>query len=159
MEVVKRTACRAILLNRSNEVLLIRIENPAGPWNGWITPGGGREDGESDVVALKRELNEELGLVDFELGPKIWNRFHSFVWKNKIYEQSEVFYLIKTNDFIIQPNLHPDATELVDHKEFRWWTIEEVRQTQDHFSPRRLGSLLTDLLETGAPSHPLEIID
>jgi 8-oxo-dGTP pyrophosphatase MutT (NUDIX family) len=51
-------------------VLLLRYGDEYGDW--WVTPGGGREHGEDDEQTLRRELEEEVGLRDFELGPRLW---------------------------------------------------------------------------------------
>ena len=57
-----------VLLDPDDRVLLARIVFPSGG-ELWATPGGGVEPGESDEHALRRELAEEAGLDEFELGP------------------------------------------------------------------------------------------
>lgn len=70
-----RRKVRAVVLNEREEVLLVR---PHGyREEEWTLAGGGVEDGESPVEAMRRELAEELGVgleVDVtEL--KVTNRF------------------------------------------------------------------------------------
>ena len=52
----------------------------------WITPGGGLLPGENYEEAARRELWEETGISDIELGPWVWARRHLFHWQNQIYE-------------------------------------------------------------------------
>jgi 8-oxo-dGTP diphosphatase len=52
----------AALLRWQNRVLLCRQEKPGKEY--WLLPGGGVEGGETLEGALKRELHEELGIVD-----------------------------------------------------------------------------------------------
>jgi len=55
-----RRKVRAVVINEHNEMLLIR---PHGYREGeWTLAGGGVEDGESPVEAMRRELAEELGV-------------------------------------------------------------------------------------------------
>lgn len=55
-----RRKVRAVVLNERDEVLLVR---PHGYRDGeWTLAGGGVEDGESPVEAMRRELAEELGV-------------------------------------------------------------------------------------------------
>jgi 8-oxo-dGTP pyrophosphatase MutT (NUDIX family) len=59
MHIQKRV--RAILINRNNElVLLKRVRESFAPY--WVAPGGGLEDSDtSHEAALTRELREEIG--------------------------------------------------------------------------------------------------
>ena len=52
---------RALVLDTDNRVALVCFDSPPFPW---APPGGGMGTGESDEVALRRELAEELGLDD-----------------------------------------------------------------------------------------------
>jgi len=99
MKIIKRKSCRAVLLTPANEVLLIKISNPEGKWSGWITPGGGVDAGETEAESLRRELYEELGFKNVQDELKIWTRFHKFPWNEKMVEQEEVFFLIRTEKF------------------------------------------------------------
>ena len=55
-----RRKVRAVVLNERDEVLLVR---PHGYRDGeWTLAGGGVEDGEFPVEAMRRELAEELGV-------------------------------------------------------------------------------------------------
>ena len=55
----------AAILNASNDVLL--IQKPSYSKNDWTIVGGGRDEGESDVDNLYREIKEELGVDRAEL--------------------------------------------------------------------------------------------
>jgi 8-oxo-dGTP pyrophosphatase MutT (NUDIX family) len=66
----ERVSIRAAVVDERGRVLLLRYCDDYADW--WVTPGGGREAGETDEQTLRRELAEEVGLVDFEPGPLLW---------------------------------------------------------------------------------------
>jgi len=62
-----RRVANAVLLNEKNEVGLMHARKP----DFYVLPGGGIEEGESVIEALKREVKEEVGAdceVTGELG-------------------------------------------------------------------------------------------
>jgi 8-oxo-dGTP pyrophosphatase MutT (NUDIX family) len=154
--VIERTVCRAVLLTPDREVLLIRIREPGTGWTAWITPGGGVEDGESPEDTLRREMHEETGLTEFELGPHLWDRDFTAPWEGKVYRQIESFWLIQTPRFEPTLDHQPSAIELRAFRRFRWWSIEEIEESEEIFVPLRMGELLRDLVENGPPAVPID---
>jgi TDG/mug DNA glycosylase family protein len=112
----QRQNVRAAVVDEHDRVLLLRYGDDYGDW--WVPPGGGREEGETDEQTLRRELEEEIGLLDFEVGPLLWERtgwtldepgFGSFLSR---------VYLVRVARF--EP---PHLTEAL---ELRWFSIDEL---------------------------------
>jgi|GEM_PF-1712004 len=84
----ERRVVVAALIERGGRVLVSQRLPDAGQPNRWEFPGGKRERGESDRAALRRELNEELG-IDLAVGSRVWTapagplelRFYRCGWR------------------------------------------------------------------------------
>jgi len=153
LEPVDRPAVRALVLDAENRVLLVKFADAVGQaW--WATPGGGSIKGESSKQTLRRELNEEVGLKEFELGPELWTREHTFAWMGRILRQRDRIYLVRVQQHEPAPtiDLRPEGVH-----ELRWWTLPELEATKETLVPRRLVELLRELIEHGAPAKPIDV--
>jgi ADP-ribose pyrophosphatase YjhB (NUDIX family) len=151
-----RTGIRALVVDPDERIALVRFEFPGRSF--WATPGGGVEEGEDDAATLARELREELGLELVEpLGACVWVRTHVFPmgrWDG----QTERYYLVRTSVFAISPALTPEELRAEAVAELRWWTLDELEAATDVvFAPRRLPTLLRELLREGPPAEPLDV--
>ena len=140
VEPVDRPAVRALLVDRERRTLLLRWEVSGHIW--WITPGGGIDPGEDDDTALRRELYEEIGAADVELGPVVWERVNVLPYPPRITRQPERFYLVEVGELEISPTIDLAPEGVTGH---RWWTAEELEATGERFSPPELPALLRRL--------------
>jgi 8-oxo-dGTP pyrophosphatase MutT (NUDIX family) len=92
-----REAARVIVLDELDRVL-VRFAFPDGR-TVWATVGGGLEPGETHEDAARRELVEEAGLDDVELGPCVWAREHLFTGPIDFDGQRERYFLVRTPAF------------------------------------------------------------
>jgi 8-oxo-dGTP diphosphatase len=150
-----RQAARAVVLDPADRILLVRFEFPTREV--WATPGGGIEEGETPESAIVRELEEEAGLVGFELGPWIWTRRHVFPFESGLWDgQEELYALVRTDAFEPAPRFTPDELAAEYFTGIRWWTPDELAASDATFSPRRLPELVAALLRDGPPGEPFD---
>jgi double-stranded uracil-DNA glycosylase len=147
-----RDAVRALVVDPAGRTLLVRFD-----WPGksvWAPPGGGVEPGESDEEAVTRELAEELGLDEYELGPFLWRRTHWFTDMSGWAGQAERVYLVRAEAFEPAPRM-----DLRDEGvgALRWWTLDELERAEEIFAPRRLPTLVSELLADGPPAEPADV--
>jgi double-stranded uracil-DNA glycosylase len=150
---VERRAVRALVLDRDDRTLLVEFRDRAGQvW--WATPGGGVHEGEDAEQTLRRELAEEAGLVDFEVGPEIWHREHTFAWAGRILHQQERIHLVRVEVHEPAPRVDLAAEGVAN---LRWWTLDEVDRTSEVLVPARLNEVMRDVLRDGPPREPLDV--
>ena len=150
-----REGVRALVLDPADRVLLVRFDWP--DKSVWAQPGGGIEPGETPEHALERELAEECGLHDFELGPCIWTRTH---WTADIAGyggQTERIYLVRTDAFEPAPDWSPEQLASEGIAAQRWFALDELEDAQLLFAPRRLPQLLRELVADGSPPEPRDV--
>jgi TDG/mug DNA glycosylase family protein len=143
-----RSGVRAVVLDPEGRLPLLRFRSGV-----WALPGGGVDAGESDEEALRRELAEEVGLDDAEIGPCLWTREHAWPmagWRG----QRERVYLVRSPAFELAPRVDLAAEGVVD---WRWWSVDEIEASEEEFAPRGLGRLLRHLREHGPPPEPLDV--
>lgn len=153
-----RRAVRALLVTPDQHVLLARFE--FGSVTVWALPGGGLEDGEDHLTALRRELLEEVGLHGPVIGAHVWNREQVIPFENGLWDgQRDRYYLVEAAErFEPTPTLSWEQLRAERMHELRWWHVDEIerRTTDVRFAPQRLGTLLRQLITHGPPPTPVD---
>jgi len=152
-----RTAVRALLLDPADRVLLVRFDFPSGEVR-WALPGGGVEPGETFTEALRRELIEEVGLHDPDVGPVVWIRTHIIPMIGGQFDgQSDHIHLVRTDVFEPRPLLTWEQLNAEFVFDMRWWTLDEICAADVQFVPAVLPEVLATLLADGPPAEPLDV--
>lgn len=148
------------MIDPADRVLLVRLQFP--DWTGWVLPGGGKEQGEDDVTAVKRELVEETGVPEVFVGPQLWVRTHYFEaggWDG----QRETVYLVPCHAFEVAPTMTVEELRSEGLVEHRWWTVAELEAaaadeaaagTGVVVRPKGMADMVKQILEHGAPAEP-----
>ncbi|MEV7421908.1 MULTISPECIES: NUDIX hydrolase [unclassified Streptomyces] len=146
---------RVVLLDPRDRILLLHGHEPDDPDNNWwFTPGGGLEGGESRAEAALRELAEETGITQVELGPVLWRRTCSFPFDGRRWHQDEWYFLARTAQTETSPAGLTEL-ELRSVAGSRWWTSAELSAARETVYPTRLAELLRTLLDEGPPGAPV----
>lgn len=140
-----RYTARGILVDKSTEnILLIKYIDKESPstiefTDGfWVTPGGGVEENESFEAALTREIFEETGIQKLEIKNCIFTRIaYAKIHNNEQNIYYERYYVVETNDATVNNEYVTDREREVI-KEYKWWSIDELRGTKDIVFPRGL---------------------
>ena len=95
-----------------------------------------------DEQALRRELLEEVGLHDFQLGERVFERTHVLPGTPDIRIQHDRFYEVRVESLEVAPTIDLEAEDVTGH---RWWTLAELEATAERYSPPELPELLRAL--------------
>jgi 8-oxo-dGTP pyrophosphatase MutT (NUDIX family) len=157
-----REAARALIVDPDDRVLLVRFEFPGA--TRWALPGGGLEPGETPEDALRRELVEEVGLHDPDIGPHIWTRLHVIPFIDGRWDgQREQIHLVRSHRFEPAPMLSVEELQQEYVFELRWWHLHEIAAATAAagetrlFVPQALASLLDEILGGRIPDAPVDI--
>jgi 8-oxo-dGTP pyrophosphatase MutT (NUDIX family) len=161
----RRQAARAVVLDRDDRVLLLKARDPFAPHKGewWELPGGGMEPGEESHRAAAREVLEETGLDDVEVGPCVWQHDARFTFAGMRFEQLEHIHVARWSGTSTGAPYRPgglEAIEAMAFSGFGWWSVGELSDLQrdgGRIIPPWLPEQLPRYLAEGAPPEPVHL--
>lgn len=158
---LERFTARVLLLDPHGRILLMKgrlPSDPAGP-SFWFTVGGGLEPGESVRETAAREIVEETGYADAELGPIVWcGEAMLRDADQRLVHFRETYIVARTQGGALsRAGWQPHEHELTD--DLRWWTLAELQRTDATVYPIGLADLLPDVLAGRFAGEPLMICD
>lgn len=159
-----RLTARGILINRNTgSVLLIKYLDKHSKSTKeftdgfWVLPGGGVKKHETFEDAVKREIYEETGITNINVKNCVFSRIiHAElrnIEQNLYYER---YYVVETDDVEINTdNLTNNEIEVIN--KYKWWSINELKQTKDVVLPLSLKMHIDAALTN--QNHPIDITD
>jgi 8-oxo-dGTP pyrophosphatase MutT (NUDIX family) len=156
----RRDTARVVLASPDECVLLFRHFLPA-PWarEGWLTPGGAIDPGETPAQAASRELAEETGhrFPAATIGTAV--AFDSGRWQaadgTVVATTNWYFFAHAATDHVDLSG--QDDSELRDLLDHRWWPEADLRGTHDLVFPVGLADLLRRLIAGDLPQQPVQL--
>ena len=147
-----------IVLDVTQRVLLFKVQSAVAIDNArpdltiwWGPPGGGVEGAETFEEAGIRELWEETGLRVQQLGPWVGTYERTITFPDETVRFHIRYFVVDA------PGGEVDLTNLLEderaiYRDHRWWTIEEIEQSDESFVPPGLPHLLRSII---VGTHPL----
>lgn len=155
---LRRPAARVVLLDRDGRVFLMRASDPIDPlkppW--WEIPGGGMNWGEDSADAARRELYEEAGFAEVEMGPCIWVQHVEFDFGGYHFDSDERIHVAWSDGGEWRPT-HLEALEAAAFEAGRWWPLDEIMASSEPMLPPRFREFLPPIVDGTLPDSPIDI--
>mgnify|MGYP003386013074 FL=1 len=152
-----RPTTRVLLLDRQDRILLLkgRPHANAKGEGAWFTVGGGLEPGETHHDAAAREIVEETGFHDFELGAVVWVREGVLAIPEPTHFREQYIVARCQGREPRRDGWTSVERELIE--DIRWWTLDDLQTTAERVFPPGLAGLLSPILRGLFPATPLSI--
>ena len=165
MNCTVRHSIKIILLNETDDLLLMRIDDPQtkgvgedykGPF--WCMIGGQIEAGESVLEAAARELFEETGIAakDVNFGPIVWFGECDLILSGTPTHIKQQFIVARTKEKTLSlANLAPAEAKIV--KQLAYFSLHDIINSDEIIYPVLLPAYLPDIIAGKYPEEPIEI--
>ena len=122
-----RDVVRALLFDQEHRLVLLHWRDPTSGREFLEPPGGRREEGETDVEAVRREVAEETGLTDIVVEGFLATIEHRFTFAGKDHDCRENYLLCRIDvESITEARL--DAVEEAGIMGIRRVSVDELDQ-------------------------------
>ena len=144
-----RKSSRLLVINENHQILLFQFTHTNDALAGqsyWATVGGGLEEGETFEQAACRELYEELGVVRQNVGNHVATRnFEMMLPSAEVVISEERLFIVSIKNEEVNTANWSEHEKLVISKS-RWWTFDELSQTEEIVYPNNIPNILVDSL-------------
>ncbi|MDA3454134.1 MULTISPECIES: NUDIX hydrolase [Acinetobacter] len=144
-----RKSSRLLVLNENHQILLFQFTHTNDALAGqsyWATVGGGLEEGEAFEQAACRELYEELGVVRENIGTHVATRnFEMMLPSAEVVISDERLFIVFIKNEEVNTANWSEQEKLVISKS-RWWTFDELSQTDEIVYPNNIPKILAESL-------------
>ena len=148
----QRRTVRVLLLDPAGRILLMKgrlPSNPAAP-GVWFTLGGGIEPDETLAQAATREIGEETGFGDVEIGPVLGEGEQTHHDRKGRPVRILETYLLARCAGAEPSRAGWNALEREFVDDIRWWTHAELAACQEPVFPADLADMLAEALRRTA---------
>lgn len=157
---LRRRAARVVLFEPGGRLLLLQGSDPAARHQGhwWEIPGGGLDPGERSEDAARRELREEAGITEVEIGPCVFTQHARFTFAGMRFDQFEEIHVAWCH--AATERWEPHGLESLEALAFsgqRWWPLDDVVTTDERLLPPGLRLGLPYLADGRVPATPIDI--
>jgi 8-oxo-dGTP pyrophosphatase MutT (NUDIX family) len=137
---VERSAGGVVLrwIDVEPSVLLIRD-----PYRNWGLPKGHLEEGEDAKQAAIREVAEETGLVELEVGPEVTTISWYFRRRGALVQKFCTFFVMRSTEGNVTPEVSEGITECV------WLPFGEAMERLTYENARETLRIVQDMLSRG----------
>lgn len=141
----ERKAARLLVISPSRKVLLFKFTHTQDALAGtshWATPGGGLEQGETFHAAAMRELHEETGLQASAMGEAVAHRRVELLLPSgeTVLAVEQYFVVHAVDQALSRSGWSPHERQVMANH--YWWSIEELRSTNERVWPQGLIDML-----------------
>ena len=137
-----------MVFDEDEQLLLVHWRDPVTGHEFVEPPGGVREGGETFEETVRREIAEETGLEDVEVGDLVAEIDHRFTFGGKDYDNHERYFVCRlTGDARKPPSLDPVEDRGIVG--IRWIDVDDLAErAPDQVEPPQLLEILRGLGRT-----------
>lgn len=152
---------RVLLLDPDGRVLLIHERAGTEAATRWLAPGGGTKPGETPRDAAIRETYEQTGMR-VELAPdtvEVMTSRGRWAWDGGTYDQTDHLFQARVGRGSVVEPVALTAMEQVTELGSRWWTVEQLRASDEVFEPAQIADLVEGLCAVPRTAGRVLLVD